>query len=74
MPVYEYMCEKCEKVTESLRRMSDADQTMICEHCGSDKTHRTHSVFAAQAGGSESMPSMGGPCGCGAKHSCGMGP
>lgn len=73
MPVYEYMCEKCKKVTESLRRMSDADEAITCEHCGCDKTNRTQSVFAMQAGGSQAPMGGGGPCGCGAKHSCGMG-
>ncbi len=74
MPVYEYLCEKCENVTEALRRISDADEAIVCEHCGSKKTHRTHSVFAAGASQSESIP-MPGPCGtCGAAQSCGMAP
>lgn len=66
MPVYEYVCEKCNKTTEALRRMSDADESIACEHCGSSKTKRAHSVFAASSGsGSHSMPSMPDPGMCG---------
>ena len=47
MPVYEYQCETCGKVTEALRRMQEADSPIPCEHCGAEQTHRTHSLFAA---------------------------
>ena len=69
MPVYEYECEKCGQVTEALRKMSEADATIACEKCGSEKTHRNHSVFAAGPGEAPSaaMP-MGGGCGCGNPH------
>lgn len=72
MPVYEYACEKCGKTTESLRRMADADAPAACEHCGSERTRRVHSVFAAAAGkGEVSLPmgasgaGGGGCCPCG---------
>ena len=67
MPVYEYECADCRQTTEALRRMADADEPLACEGCGSEKTRRKHSVFAA-AGASESgdvpLP-MGGGCPCG---------
>ena len=47
MPLYEYLCDDCGDVTETLRSMATADDAIACEHCGSKKTHRTHSVFAA---------------------------
>ena len=62
MPVYEYQCDKCGKVTEHLRQMSQADAPAVCEKCGSDKTHRVHSVFTASAdtaGKSVSLPAGG---------------
>ena len=78
MPVYEYVCDECEKVTEALRKMADADAPQACEHCGSGKTHRTHSLVAAPVGSGQSLPVAGGhvhsgSCGCGKpRGSCGM--
>lgn len=79
MPIYEYQCEECGHVTESLRRMSEADESQACESCGSKKTQRQHSVFAAGSGESN-MPAgecplpMGGGCGCcgNPQGSCGL--
>ncbi len=69
MPVYEYTCESCGRVTESLRRMADADAPAACEHCGSERTRRAQSVFAAAGGKSEASLPVGGPgmgcCPCG---------
>ncbi|MAE67127.1 MAG: FmdB family transcriptional regulator [Phycisphaeraceae bacterium] len=73
MPVYEYECNDCGKITETLRRMNEADEKIACTHCGSTKTARTHSVFAT--GTTNDAPSMGpGPCGtCGdPRGSCGV--
>lgn len=33
MPVYEYICDRCEKVTEEMQKFSDAPLT-DCEACG----------------------------------------
>jgi putative FmdB family regulatory protein len=75
MPIYEYECEKCGHVTETLRTMSQADEPLACEDCGSGKTHRLQSEFAA--GGSKqagaAMPPMGGCGRCGNPNGmCGM--
>jgi len=66
MPIYEYLCEACEHTTEALRRMNAADEPQTCEACGSDKTHRKHSVFAAggESRGDTALP-MGGCGACG---------
>lgn len=76
MPIYEYQCEQCSKVTEALRRMADADEPQPCEHCGHTKTSRMHSVFAT-ASSSVELPvgSCGGPTpggGCCMGGTCGM--
>lgn len=73
MPLYEYQCEACGKITENLRKMADADAPATCESCGSDKTRRIQSVFAASGGGSQPGMSLpmgggGGGCGCGNPH------
>lgn len=68
MPIYEYRCEDCGEVTEGLRSMSSADEPIACEHCGSQKTQRVQSVFAASVaeggGGSDPGPGAcpGGMC------------
>ena len=62
MPMYEYECEKCGKVTELLRSMKDADEAAKCVHCGSAKIKRMHSVFSASAGGGKESAL---PVGCG---------
>lgn len=74
MPVYEYECEQCHKTTEAIRRMADASEPMKCEHCGGDKTHRVHSVFAATASEGKGQSAPSGACGrCGdPRGSCGM--
>lgn len=74
MPIYEYACQKCEHITEALRPMSEVDRAMACESCGSSKTHRCQSEFAAggSKSGSAPMPptdgcghcgDLNGPCG-----------
>jgi len=69
MPIYEYQCEACGYMTEVLRRMSEADEPVACESCGSEQTIRAHSVCATPAGqgGDQGLPDlpMGGGCACG---------
>lgn len=75
MPVYEYACEKCGRVTEALRRMAEADEPIACESCGATGARRVQSVTAAagSGGGELSLP-MGGCCPCGKPQSaCGRG-
>ena len=73
MPLYEYECQKCGKVTETLRSNREADRPIACEHCGGKKTHRLHSVFAtgSSQGGAEMSPPACGACGD-PRGSCGM--
>jgi len=38
MPLYEFVCSKCEKDFESLVRSTKWEGTVACPHCGSKKT------------------------------------
>ncbi len=75
MPIYEYRCDDCEHVTELLRTMNQADDKARCESCGSGKTRRVQSVFAATVAGaaSKECPATGqGCCKCVNDGACGL--
>ena len=70
MPLYEFVCSKCEKDFESLVRSANWEGSVECPHCGSKKLTKKLSVFAAQGGGSAAsanaaIPPCGRPGGCG---------
>jgi len=46
MPIYEYRCGKCGKVTEILERKLDSNENVICSHCGSDELEKLISAPA----------------------------
>lgn len=71
MPIYEYVCEQCGRRSEALRKMDEADAPLACEGCGSERTKRAHSVFAA--GGSENAPDVSLPTGAPAGGGCACG-
>lgn len=47
MPIYEYRCRNCGNEFELLRRLSDSDDDVECEKCGTRKVERLISAFAA---------------------------
>ena len=55
MPIYEFVCMSCESHFEELLRLDDGDPE--CPECGSPKTRRQLSVFAAH--GTAGQPSFG---------------
>jgi putative FmdB family regulatory protein len=71
VPIYEYVCMKCESHFEELVRMGD--EATSCPDCGGGNVRRQLSVFAAH--GTAEAPSFGpmprgggccgGSCGCG---------
>ena len=73
MPLYEYQCSDCRKVSETLRPMSKADDPMLCAYCGSERTRRAMSVFATVGSGGASSSTSNGCGGCSGGHcsSCG---
>jgi putative FmdB family regulatory protein len=74
MPLYEFICAKCEKDFESLVRSANWQGSVACPRCGSKKLTKKLSVFAAQGGSTASSPapracSRPGGCGCaGGRH------
>ena len=62
MPLYEYRCDACGRTFEELRSSGEADATISCPSCESDRTARKLSTFAASAGSSGS-PKGGVACG-----------
>jgi putative FmdB family regulatory protein len=65
MPIYEYRCEKCEKVFEIQHRMSESKT--VCEECGGGLERLiSRTAFQFKGGGwykdlySSSKPSGGG--------------
>ena len=46
MPLYEYYCDKCEKVFEALRSVQASDQQVKCPKCGADSDRIMPTSFA----------------------------
>jgi len=46
MPVFEYKCSQCGKISEFLER-AGTRQKHVCSHCASDKLEKQFSTFAA---------------------------
>ena len=70
MPVYEYVCPRCEAKFERLRPMRNGHQAR-CPDCNTDAP-RVISMFAAFTRGArgEMSPVAGGGCACAAGGSC----
>ena len=47
MPIFEYRCAECGRVTEFLEK-ADAGGRHACEACGSARTEKIFSTFSAQ--------------------------
>ncbi|MBW2062691.1 MAG: zinc ribbon domain-containing protein [Deltaproteobacteria bacterium] len=46
MPIYEYRCESCGKITSALILKSQEEETLQCAHCQGDCLIRVLSQFA----------------------------
>lgn len=46
MPIYEYRCEDCDRVTSVFVRSASAQVQAACEHCGSAKLKKLMSKVA----------------------------
>ncbi len=67
MPLYEFVCDKCEKDFELLVRSVNWEGAAACPHCGSKKLSKKLSVFASQSAGNEPQPACNRPGGCGCR-------
>jgi putative FmdB family regulatory protein len=72
MPIYEYVCRKCQHEFETLVRGNEQPK---CPQCGDKKLDKLISVPAAHIASSSSLPPCGMDCGVsrGAAPACGMG-
>ena len=61
MPIYEYRCEKCRRITSVLTtRVSEKVET-VCAHCGGKKMSRLMSRFAMPRSEESRMESLADP-------------
>lgn len=67
MPIYEYKCEDCGKVTEILQKGFKQENKIICSHCGSSKMKKLISSFSSVISGKSSP--KGTTC-CGREERC----
>jgi putative FmdB family regulatory protein len=78
MPIYEFICDECERESEILVRSSRWKGTP-CPHCGSKKLTKKLSVFAAAGGAGDAGESLHPcgrnpqTCGCSQDGTCGLG-
>ena len=58
MPIYEYKCDECGKVTELLETSGNRGGRK-CVHCGGNKLTKQMSVFSAQVKAGQSKKCFG---------------
>lgn len=66
MPIYEYICRKCQRHFEEL--VFNQQEEVVCPDCGHKKVDRAMSTFAFQSGGT--FRGVGDACGGCSKGSC----
>lgn len=49
MPVYEYYCDKCDEVFDSLQPISKSDQPVACPECGHVSDRIMPTTFATMS-------------------------
>jgi putative FmdB family regulatory protein len=57
MPIYEYRCERCGKISEVFARSSQHEESLACVFCGHKELERQFSCFSS---GSVSAGGAGG--------------
>ena len=72
MPIFEYDCKKCGKVSEILTGVSAIEPEIVCSHCGSRELKKKFSVANfAVAGARSSARADAPPCGASPGDTCG---
>ena len=58
MPIYEYVCKKCDTMFEATRSIDDKDEEVQCPLCYEKKCVRIPSMFSSS--GASCVPSAAG--------------
>jgi putative FmdB family regulatory protein len=61
MPIYEYQCVKCRKLTSMLTTRVSEKVAAVCAHCGGKKMRRLMSRFAMPRSEESRMDSLADP-------------
>lgn len=69
MPIYEYRCAKCDKVSEFLVGVGQEKTEIKCKYCGSEDVHRIISATFV-ASGKNIIGSQHGKTCCGREERC----
>lgn len=70
MPIYEYRCEQCGRISEFLEGIGKRDnEKRICKNCGSKNLHKIFSTSYVNSGNSFVGGQNGKTC-CGREERC----
>ena len=61
MPIYEFRCDECRRITNHFSRKPDPKAEAACEHCGSESTQRLVSSFARTYSRADVLEKYGDP-------------
>jgi len=73
MPIYEYRCKDCGKISEFLVGVSKEDDEIKCQHCGGKNLDKILSKSFISTTGNL-IGSQGGKTCCGREERCGIPP
>jgi len=59
MPIYEYTCDDCGRLTSAFTKSMSAEVKAACKHCGSSKLSRAPSRFAYHKSGQRVLEEYG---------------
>jgi putative FmdB family regulatory protein len=59
MPIYEYTCRDCGRLTSAFTKSMTADVNVACSHCGGKKMQRALSRFAYHKSGQRVLEEYG---------------
>jgi len=74
MPIYEYRCENCEKVTDFLEGVGDGIIKKECKYCGSKQLKKILSASAVRVSSGGVIGSQNSKTCCGRNERCDMPP
>jgi len=66
MPIYEFICKKCQKIFEKFVFSSTDSKKVDCPHCGAKDVEKQMSSFSSNCGcgsSSENFSGFGNSCG-----------